>query len=73
MLRTHLVTWLTCIKKDRFTKDVEKLSETTNRKMVSPWWGGLPKDMRLQKARQLYTEKNDTLDLLNSIVDISWT
>ena len=25
MLRTHLVTWLTCIKKDRFTKDILKL------------------------------------------------
>jgi hypothetical protein len=36
ILRTHLVTWLTCIKKDRFTKDIEKISETTNHKMVSP-------------------------------------
>lgn len=38
MFRTHLVKWLTHIKKKIYShkKDIEKLSETTNRKMVSP-------------------------------------
>lgn len=38
MFRTRLVTWFTHIKKkiDSHKKDIEKLSETTNRKMVFP-------------------------------------